>query len=346
MKRKNVGHVDETAATKEATTVAVHPGLATAKREPCAHLNRTEVSGHADRFRCDDCGALVKPGEEEDKVSSSPTTAIVKVDEEDSLCSSPAVEPDEEDSLPSSPGAAIKRMSAEELHKEIIGTYVSLGENAYMYQALVVDARRRMAKGERVGGYETWTEYADCYLKRHDETLPTCLRRLRRALEGDNPDTKHDGSKKRRNKSKSNRQVAEEGAERQHAVEVQQARDRGFEEGRAAERQAQEILAKKKNKAMKEPEPAGAAAETLTKTYYVVRNTKNGKFKVGKMEFWGDESWGNSIADAIRKAKPFSGSPAADNYEWVKVEATYLLTPVAAPAQPDPEPVADLAGAL
>lgn len=44
---------------------------------------------------------------------------------------------------------------------------------------------------------------------------------------------------------KSNRQVVEEGTERQHAIEVQQARDKGFEEGRLAERKAQEILAKK-----------------------------------------------------------------------------------------------------
>lgn len=110
----------------------------------------------------------------------------------------------EDDTLSSSPCdlTAIDKMSADELHREIIQTYVALGENVVMYQALVLSARERMHRGEKIGGCLTWTEYADEYLRRDGESLPTCLRRLARAIEGHNPDTKHDGSKGRK-KSKS-----------------------------------------------------------------------------------------------------------------------------------------------
>ena len=115
-------------------------------------------------------------------------TAIVKV-EDDTLSSSPD-------------SAAIGKLSAQELHRKIIQTYVALGENAVTYQALVLNARERMHRGEKVGDCITWTEYADRYFRRDGESLPTCLRRLARAIEGHNPDTKHDGSKGRK-KSKS-----------------------------------------------------------------------------------------------------------------------------------------------
>ena len=68
------------------------------------------------------------------------------------------------------------------------------------------------------------------------------MRRIRRLLEGVNPDTKH---RNKRKKFKSTNDVVEEGRERQTATEITQARARGFEEGRAAEKQAQEIVTKK-----------------------------------------------------------------------------------------------------
>ncbi len=144
----------------------------------------------------------------------------------------------DEDTLSSS----IAQMSNDELHNEIIATYANIVEDFAMYKALVLDARRRMAAGEKVGGYTTWAEYVDLYLKRIDESLPSCLRRLRRLLEGDNPDTKH---RNKRKKFKSNAEIVEAGRERQTAIEVRQARDRGFEEGRVAEKKAQEFLANK-----------------------------------------------------------------------------------------------------
>lgn len=124
--------------------------------------------------------------------------------------------------------AAIAEMTAETLHGAILQTYVDLGESALMYQALVLDARRRMASGEKVGGYTTWKEYADLYLRRADESLPTCLRRLRRALEGVNPDKKH------RNKKKTNRQIlAEADADKDRLTKQseEKAYKRGFNDG-------------------------------------------------------------------------------------------------------------------
>jgi hypothetical protein len=119
-----------------------------------------------------------------DEIVEPAATAIVKA-EDDTLSSSCDV-------------TAIPKMSADELHKEIIQTYVALAENVIVYQALVLSARERMHRGEKVGGCLTWTEYAENYLRRDGESLPTCLRRLARAIEGHNPDTKHDGSNGRK----------------------------------------------------------------------------------------------------------------------------------------------------
>lgn len=191
----------------------------------------------------------------ETKRTMSPpaTVTSIMVPEESDLISDVG----DEDTLSSS----IARMSIDELHKEIIGTYANIGENCLMYQALVLNARDRMMKGVKVGGCETWKDYADCYLKRHDESLPTCLRRLRRALEGVNPDKKH---RNKRKKFKSNAEIAEEGRERQAAIEVKQARDRGFEEGRAAEKKVEELLAKKAAKSVPTfPTPALEAVPAI-----------------------------------------------------------------------------------
>ena len=94
---------------------------------------------------------------------------------------------------------AIRKMPSDELHREIVQTYCALGENVLMYQALVLNARERMLRGEKVGDCLTWTEYADDYLRRIGESLSTCLRRLARAIEGVNPATaKFDSSGSRR----------------------------------------------------------------------------------------------------------------------------------------------------
>src|SRR5271163_683915 len=71
---------------------------------------------------------------------------------------------------------AIRKMSASELHDEIIGSFVDLVEDSIQFEALVLDARRRMHEGEKVGGCETWngeTGYVNTYLRRENESLPT-----------------------------------------------------------------------------------------------------------------------------------------------------------------------------
>lgn len=172
----------------------------------------------------------------------------------------------DEDKLSSSDEAVLKaqaetdKLTSDELHRELVGTYVSIGENCIIYQALVLTAKKRMVDGEKVGGCETWTDYADTYLKRLDESLPTCLRRLRRLLEGANPDFKH-----RNHRKKSTRRPVEEGTEGQHAIDVRQAHGKGFEERRLAERQA-EILAEKAAKlgTTFDPNPAVQLPSTVT----------------------------------------------------------------------------------
>jgi hypothetical protein len=143
-------------------------------------------------------GMETSPGEfmavREEKMAATVATAEETADE----VMTTAIVKAEEDTLSSSPSAAIAAMPVGELHNTILKTYVALGENALMYQALVLDARRRMEGGEQVGGCLTWKDYADKHLKCEGESLPTCLRRLRRALEGKNPDTKHDGSNGRK----------------------------------------------------------------------------------------------------------------------------------------------------
>lgn len=135
--------------------------------------------------------------------------------------------------IPAKITASIAALTSDKLHSELLSTYVTLGENAIMYHALILDARRRMNNGEKVGGYLTWTEYADFYCKKQDETLPTCLRRLRRALEGVNPDKKH------RNKvgRKSARQVLTASLDENERLTKAAAKkefDRGYGEGNSA----------------------------------------------------------------------------------------------------------------
>jgi hypothetical protein len=210
----------------------------------CGHPSRTR-SNRPGREVCDDCKQLFESGLPVKAYSEAPppvpmttakppiteapsinkksakakkSTALGNVSESDLL---DQTQKTGEDKLSSS----IATMPADELHKEIIQTYVALGENALMYQALVLDGRRRMKDGEKVGGYTTWGEYANSYLKRQDESLPSCLRRLRRALEGKNPDTKH-----RNHRKKSNRKILEESLDQNERL-VRNATDSGYEKG-------------------------------------------------------------------------------------------------------------------
>ena len=103
--------------------------------------------------------------------------------------------PDDVDSLSTSefPPAdldAYLAMPADELHKEILGTFVTIGTDLIHYQGMVLVARQRMHAGEKIGGCDTWTGdggYIDTHLRRPGEKLPTAVRRICRLLEGENP---------------------------------------------------------------------------------------------------------------------------------------------------------------
>lgn len=305
-----------------ATAVAVEP------EAQCQHPSRTP-SNRPGREVCDDCkqpfesGLPVKayseapppvpvttakppvteaPSINKKSAKAKKSTALENVSESDLL---DQTQKTDEDKLSSS----IATMPADELHKEIIQTYVALGENALMYQALVLDARRRMKDGEKVGGYTTWGEYADCYLKRQDESLPSCLRRLRRALEGKNPDTKH-----RNHRKKSNRKILEESLDQNERL-VRNATESGYKKGfadgeKAGEKKmkmlAAKLVADQKKKAQKTdddkpssssmPTPAVPPTTDTDNTFHVVHRPADNKFRSLHNE-WID---GIEYADHIR----------------------------------------------
>ena len=129
---------------------------------------------------------------------------------------------------------AIKALSADELHQEIMHGFIDLVEDSIQFEALVLDARRRMndyrlgnSGGEPVGGCDTWSGpggYVDTHFRRENESLATALRRLRRALEDNNPANRY------RNKrtKKSNPIPVEEGPERKAEARYEE----GIEEGK------------------------------------------------------------------------------------------------------------------
>jgi hypothetical protein len=93
-------------------------------------------------------------------------------------------------------------------------------------------------KDETILDCYTWSAYCQNVLGISESHVRNML-----AKTGSNPASKFAPKKPHK---KSNRQIANEGAERQASIEVQQARDRGFEEGRAAEKKAHAILAANK----------------------------------------------------------------------------------------------------
>jgi hypothetical protein len=89
---------------------------------------------------------------------------------------------------------------------------------------------------ETILGCSTWRAYCQNILGYSESHVRNML-----AKSGGNPASKFAPKKPHK---KSNRQIADEGAERQAAIEVQQARDRGFEEGEKSGFEKAEILAK------------------------------------------------------------------------------------------------------
>jgi hypothetical protein len=96
-------------------------------------------------------------------------------------------------------------------------------------------------KDETILGCSTWRAYCQNVLGYSESHVRNML-----AKSGNNPASKFAPKKPHR---KSNRQIVNEGAERQAAIEVQQARDLGFEDGEKSGFKKAEILAKAQEKA-------------------------------------------------------------------------------------------------
>ena len=155
------------------------------------------------------------------------TTAIaVNGKKDEGNLSSSAVPP----YIPADVKAANKALTADKLHEAILLSYATVGEASYVLDGLILDARRRLDKGEIVGTCVTWKSYAAAYFIKENESLPTCLRRLRRQLEGLNPDVKHKNRRK-----KTNRQIVEQSDDDDKdvlaTVSYEKGRKKGFKEG-------------------------------------------------------------------------------------------------------------------
>jgi len=232
----------------------------------CRHLSRTDV-GKPDSGRqvCDDCKqifqggfpvtvippvAVVLPVTEAARANKKPakgnkSTALATATKtDDDKLSSSSAEASLDLAEENKQAAGIAKMSTTELHTEIIQTYQLTGENFITYRLLVLDARRRMHDGEAVGECTTWKDYENRYLKKDGESLPTCMRRVARLLEGINPDTKH---KNKRHK-KSNRTILEESLdqnERLTKIAAKKEYEKGFADGEKSGEKKMKMLAAK-----------------------------------------------------------------------------------------------------
>jgi hypothetical protein len=125
----------------------------------------------------------------------------------------------------------ITAFTADELHRELVGGFISGVENSIWMEALAIDARRRMANGEPVGGHKTWTGYVYEYFRRENESIETALRRMRRLLDG----VEHAGKKHaNKKKKKTNAVIVEEGLIREGEKKAKRAYRLGQVEGRQA----------------------------------------------------------------------------------------------------------------
>jgi hypothetical protein len=234
----------------------------------CGHLSRTDV-GKPDSGRqvCDDCKQIFQDGfpvtvvppvavvPEPEPVEAAPTnkkpakgnksTALATATKtDDDKLSSSSAEASLDLAEENKQAAGIAKMSSTELHTEIIQTYQLTGENFITYRLLVLDARRRMHDGEAVGECTTWKDYENRYLKKDGESLPTCMRRVARLLEGINPDKKH---KNKRHK-KSNRKILEESLdqnERLTKIAAKKEYEKGFADGEKSGEKKMKMLAAK-----------------------------------------------------------------------------------------------------
>jgi len=98
-------------------------------------------------------------------------------------------------------------------------------------------------RDEKILGCSTWSEYCQNVLGYSESHVRNMM-----AQSGNNPAKKF-AARKPHKRKKSNRDIAEEGLERQHTIEVKQARDQGFEEGEKLGFEKAEFLTAAKQKA-------------------------------------------------------------------------------------------------
>jgi hypothetical protein len=146
----------------------------------------------------------------------------------------------------------IAKLSADKLHTNLLLHYKETAESYVLFQLHVLDARRRMFNGEKVGGCDTFTAYREKFLVKPGESPSTCQRRISRLLEGLNPATKYQNKKagkKKMGKKKSARAIlAEADADADRTLKI--ATDKAFAKGQSeANADAKDFAAKKAKEA-------------------------------------------------------------------------------------------------
>jgi hypothetical protein len=192
----------------------------------------------------------------------------------------------------------LKSWTANQVHKALGDAFVGTTVNYLAAQNLIADAKRRMQKGEAVGGCKTWTSYVDTYIRKPHESLPVVIRKLYRKLDGECANPKYNGTAKRKKKptlfGKNNRQLVEEGIARTEDA-------RGLTDGK---RMATETVTPND-------------AETLTETSFI-HIPSDGKPSLKSLR----KRW-DTFENALSNMK----SVARENpHILYKVEATYVLT--------------------
>jgi hypothetical protein len=188
--------------------------------------------------------------------------------------------------------------SPDKVHQSLGDALFGMTTNYLTAKNLIADIKRRLQKGEVIGGCKTWTSYVDTYIRKHDENLPVVIRRLYRQLDGEAVNPKHNGTANRKPKKvlpkKSNRVIVEEGIARQEYA-------RGLADG----------------KRMPADGVTPKDAETITETYYIRYQSKTAIHRHGTFP----------SQEAALTVSPSMNS-SRKKLTVMEVKAAYVLTKV------------------
>jgi hypothetical protein len=297
-----------------------------------------------------------KHGMAKSSITAKQRSKLVKIANEDRLSALALVDKAEAtkqqqkdtailNALPPEELSTILDMTVDQQHNGLLESYDETAASYLRFQAFCVVARGILADGKPFGGETTWIAYVDRYLKKPDEKLETCQRRIRRLLAGSNPasDKYTSEAAKKRAEAKRQREAAalltEEAKKRITFPDESDPYQQGLRDGRAqtaatiqaplAEQPAAQPL-EDKIEALNQ----ASANETETQIFYVNRRRDNGKY-CSNASRSNIDSGRTNIFDAFHFADPIR----LDGCDLVKVTATFNFETVTPIPDPEPSPV-------